>query len=86
MPAEFTDTLTNAAGEDSIATRSGTRFLPDDILLTWFNENYAAQYLRKYQRTEPRFLEFEFATKADSFLLFDCSTATARENCPTAGQ
>lgn len=65
-PAEFTDTLVNTAGEDSIVTRMGTRFLPDDILLTWFNENYVAQYLRKHDRNDPRYIDFEFAAKSDT--------------------
>ncbi|MDE6188130.1 MAG: Ig-like domain-containing protein, partial [Duncaniella sp.] len=36
-PAQFADTLINLAGEDSVVMRDGTRFLPDDVLLTWFN-------------------------------------------------
>lgn len=65
-PAEFTDTLVNVEGEDSVVTRMGTRFLPDDILLTWFNEGYNAQYLRNYARTSQNQIDFEFATKADT--------------------
>ena len=65
-PAEFTDTLVNIAGEDSVVTRAGTRFLPDDILLTWFNEGYSSQYLRSYARTNPNQIDFEFAAKADT--------------------
>ena len=64
--AQFTDTLVNMAGEDSIVTYPGTRFLPDDILLTWFNEGYVSQYLRKNERPEPNNLDFEFSTKADT--------------------
>ena len=66
--AQFTDTLVNMAGEDSIVTYPGTRFLPDDILLTWFNEGYVSQYLRKNERPEPNNLDFEFSTKADTLL------------------
>lgn len=29
-----------------------TQFYPNDILLTWFNENYLAQYLKEYSRPE----------------------------------
>ncbi|WP_297072332.1 Ig-like domain-containing protein [uncultured Duncaniella sp.] len=65
-PAQFTDTLVNVAGEDSIVTRQGTRFLPDDILLTWFNEGYNPQYLRNYARADQRTIDFEFAAKADT--------------------
>ncbi|MDE6175822.1 MAG: Ig-like domain-containing protein, partial [Duncaniella sp.] len=64
--AQFTDTLTNMAGEDSIVTYPGTRYLPDDILLTWFNEGYVSQYLRKNERPEPRNIDLEFSTKADT--------------------
>ena len=68
-PAEFTDTLVNIAGEDSVVTRAGTRFLPDDILLTWFNEGYSSQYLRSYARTNPNQIDFEFAAKADTLTM-----------------
>lgn len=65
-PTVFTDTLTDVAGNDSVVSRPGTRFLPDDILLTWFNENYTAQYLKKNERTDSRFIDFEFGSKADT--------------------
>lgn len=66
VPAQFTDTLLNAAGEDSIIVRDGTRFLPDDILLTWFNEGYVSQYLKEYGRSDKHLIDFQFSTKADS--------------------
>ena len=47
-----TDTLRSQAGEDSIVTRQAWHYLPDDVLLTWFNENYKPQYLRDYERTD----------------------------------
>lgn len=65
-PAQFTDTLVNLAGEDSVVTRAGTRFLPDDVLLTWFNEGYVSQYLRNNGRPTQRTIDFEFAAKADT--------------------
>jgi hypothetical protein len=65
-PIMVNDTLTTAAGTDSIATHPGAHYLPDDVLLTWFNEGYAAQYLRNYSRTDRRVLYMEMATKADS--------------------
>lgn len=65
-PVEISDTLEASDGTDSIVTRPATRYLPDDILLTWFNENYSQQYLKKYERTDPRILEIEFGAKADS--------------------
>ncbi len=48
------DTLRSAADEDSIVTRPGTAYFPNDVLLTWFNENYKAQYLKDYKRTDRR--------------------------------
>lgn len=63
----FTDTIVGSAGKrDSVVTFPGTRFLPDDILLTWFNEGYSAQYLKDYQRPEHRKLSFTFGAKADT--------------------
>lgn len=44
------DTLRNAAGQDSIATRPGVAYLPADVLLTWFNENYKSHYLKDNSR------------------------------------
>lgn len=66
VPAEFTDTLVSSAGEDSVVTRMGTRYLPDDILLTWFNEGYSPQYLRSYTRSDEKTLDFEFGAAADT--------------------
>ncbi len=60
------DTLEAADGTDSIVRRDVTRFLPDDILLTWFNENYSAQYLADYKRVERNKIELRFAARADS--------------------
>lgn len=57
---ELTDTLLSSARRDSTATRQATQFLPDDILLTWFNENYRPQYLRDYKRPMRRQLTFLF--------------------------
>lgn len=61
------DTLRGADGSDSIASRSATAFFPNDILLTWFNENYSPLYLAKYERPDRRKLYFEFAAPSDSF-------------------
>lgn len=44
------DTLVDRNDMDSIVTRQGRAFLPDDVLLTWFNEDYKAQYLKDYSR------------------------------------
>lgn len=63
---EVTDTFTDAAGNDSLVTRPATRFLPDDILLTWFNENYKPLYLVKHERPDARRLTLEMSTRSDS--------------------
>lgn len=66
MAIEVTDTFTDAAGNDSLVTRPATRFLPDDILLTWFNENYKPLYLVKHERPDARRLTLEMSTHSDS--------------------
>lgn len=65
-PEEVTDTLVSAAGDDSLAVRTVTRFLPDDVLLTWFNEDYKSQYLAKHERRERNKIYFEMGANADS--------------------
>jgi uncharacterized protein (DUF2141 family) len=47
-----TDTLLDANHADSLIHRPGIRYLPNDILLSAFNENYKAQYLQDYSRPE----------------------------------
>lgn len=61
-----TDTLRAADGSDSIVTRPGVRYLPNDIMLTWFNEEYSAQYLKDYQRADTNRISISMAAKADS--------------------
>ncbi len=61
------DTLKNSAGEDSVVMRQYTAFTPNDVLLTWFNENYKPQYLLKYERREPHKVSLQLAAKSDSF-------------------
>ena len=65
-PTTVADTLLTEAGTDSIVMRPVTRFLPDDILLTWFNENYKSQYLVKYERADAHLIKFEFGAPADT--------------------
>lgn len=60
------DTLRTAAGEDSVVTRPGTAYFPNDILLTWFNEDYKAQYLRDHDRPERRKVTIGMGAPADS--------------------
>lgn len=60
------DTLRSAANEDSLVSRQGKAYFPNDILLTTFNEGYAAQYLKDYSRPDRRRIVLNMATKADS--------------------
>lgn len=62
-----TDTLRSSAGTDSIVTRPGVRLLPNDVLLTWFNENYASQYLKNYTRPDSTRLVIELGAPSDTF-------------------
>lgn len=64
---QVADTLQNGAGADSIVMRPATRFLPDDVLLTWFNENYKAQYLVKHERPERNRIHIEMGAPSDTF-------------------
>ena len=63
---EVTDTLLASDGSDSIAQRPGVQYLPNDILLTWFNENYTPQYLGDYKRTDSTRIALNFAAPADT--------------------
>lgn len=61
------DTLQAADGTDSIVERGATLFTPNDILLTWFNENYQAQYLAKYERSDRNRIKLELGAPSDTF-------------------
>ena len=61
-----TDSLKAVDGTDSIVQKNVTQYLPNDILLTWFNEGYKAQYLKDYKRPERHKLTFEFGAPSDS--------------------
>jgi len=62
-----TDTLRSSLGKDSVVTRPGVRYLPNDVLLTWFNENYLSQYMKDYSRADSNRISINFAAPADSF-------------------
>lgn len=64
---EVTDTLYDSRGNDSVITRPGRRFLPNDILLTWFNEDYKPQYLKDYKRQDRRRATIILGAPTDSF-------------------
>ena len=57
---ELTDTLYASDGADSLVNRTGVRYLPNDILLSWFNENYKAHYLADYKRPVRRQITLNF--------------------------
>lgn len=61
------DTLRSSEGKDSIVMRPAVHFMPDDILLTWFNENYKSQYLVKYERPVRNRIYFEMGAPSDTF-------------------
>ncbi len=63
---EVTDTLYAADRTDSLIVRQGTRYLPNDILLCWFNENYKSAYLSDYKRPDARRITLTFGAPADS--------------------
>lgn len=60
------DTLRTKEGEDSVVTRPGTAYYPNDILLTWFNEDYKPQYLRDHDRPERRRITIGMGAPSDS--------------------
>lgn len=64
--ATVEDTLVTDAGTDSIVTRTVTEFLPNDLLLTWFNEDYKSQYLKNYGRPQRNMLSMEFGAPSDT--------------------
>lgn len=61
-----TDSLLNAAGQDSIVTRRVTTYKPDDLLLTWFNEGYIPQYIKDYQRPSRHKVVLTMGAASDS--------------------
>lgn len=61
-----TDTLVGEYDADSLVSHAATRYLPDDLLLTWFNEGYQAQYLKEYKRPERNKIHIETAAPSDS--------------------
>lgn len=50
----ITDTLYSSTRADSLIERRGVQYLPNNLLLTWFNEKYRAQYLKDYKRPDRR--------------------------------
>lgn len=65
------DTLKASDGSDSLVMRPGVRLLPDDLLLTWFNEGYKAQYLSDYQRIDRNRIKLTMGAPSDTFPLLE---------------
>ena len=80
-PIEVVDTLYSSTGEDSLVHREGIRYLPNDILLTWFNVNYKAPYLADYKRLDQRRISLTFGAPQDSL-----PTLTIVDGAPGAGR
>lgn len=65
-PYTRTDTIQTEEGNDSLIHVPATRFLPNDVILTWFNLDYKPQYLAKYDRPERNKIRLELGTRSDS--------------------
>ncbi len=65
-PGIATDTLTAIDGTDSIVSRAITHYTPDNVLLTWFNEDYRSQYLRDYKRPTANTITMQFGAPSDT--------------------
>ena len=63
---EVCDTFLREDGTDSLVVRGGIKYLPNDVLLTWFNEGYSPQYMKDYSRPERRKVTFNFAAPSDT--------------------
>ncbi len=63
---EVTDTLFASDGSDSLVRREGVRYLPNDILLSWFNTGYKSSYISDYKREDKRRITLKFGAPADS--------------------
>lgn len=74
------DTLKSSSGGDSIVVRTHTKFSPNDVLLTWFNEEYKSQYMVKNDRRERNIISIEMGAPSDTFPVLRLL------NSPRAGQ
>lgn len=61
-----TDTLRASNGMDSVVMRPGYKYLPNDLLLTWFNENYRSQYLKNNTRIDSTRIAIELGAPTDT--------------------
>lgn len=51
---------------DTVVTGTHTMFLPNNVLLTMFNEDYHSMYLKTYNRPSPSRMHVLFSTKCDT--------------------
>ena len=65
-PSVGTMEVSDTIAQDSIILTTVPRFLPDNLLLTWFNEDYKAQYLQAYSRDIRNIIHLELAAPPDS--------------------
>ena len=65
-PVEVADTLQGSEHQDSIVFRTAYHYMPDDVLITWFNEKFRPQYLRDYERTDRRRVTLKFGSPSDT--------------------
>ncbi len=63
---EVCDTFLRADGTDSLVRHPGIKYLPNDVLLSWFNEGYSPQYMKDYSRPDRRRLMIGFAAPSDT--------------------
>jgi len=65
-PAVETVEVTDSVSEDSVVTRTEVRYQPNNLLLSWFNEDYKALYLKDYKREARNILSMQMSAPADS--------------------
>ena len=61
-----TDTLFAANGEDSLVSHPGIRYMPNDLLLTWFNVGYKPLYMTDSKREDRRRIILRFSAPMDT--------------------
>ena len=67
---EAEDTIKTDDGRDSIVKLDVVRFKPNDILLTWFNEEYKAQYLADNRRPERNRIDIRLGAPTGTLPIF----------------
>lgn len=62
----YNDTVLASDGRDSVVTASYSLYRPNNVLLTWFNENYTPQYIKEYARQSRNVITLELGAHSDS--------------------